>query len=301
VEYILQRSSVASTETIAVGADQSPYRVLAWWDVDMHIGSYKKRKLTARPLRNLERTLGHRLHVEGRSVHHRLPEIWKLEAYNYIDVADPALAAHFVLNQISGIAEWFSGFGYRRVTSTHDKLDDDTICTFYWGDEGGPQTYRHVRSGGVLLFLVERFPVRGDQQSRYDFDRLTRPRPVVKVSQAGVSRSNFLVAMTIHFTCNNRQKLIQHHWPKLAEKYGLVPDDHVEFGPQPRDGEPNAITILKSLSGLLEHEAVAYCLARTERCRFKPGGSDGEVFHAERFPGHPPFDGMHSISLTRAA
>lgn len=267
----------------------------------MFIGRYQKRKLTARPLRNLERTLGHRVHVEGRSVHHRLPDIWKLEAYNYIDVADPALAAHFVLKQVSGIADWFSGFGYRRVTSTSDNLDRDTICTFYWGEEGGPETYRYIRSGGVLLFLVERLPVRSGQQSRYDFDRLTRPRPVAKVSQEVASSGNFLVAMTIHLTCKNRQKLIQDHWPKLMQKYGLGPEDQVDFGPSPTDSEPNQITVTARLSDLVEHEAVAYCLARTERCRFKLGGSDGEIFHAERIPDHPPFDGMYSISLMRAA
>ncbi|MER9352129.1 hypothetical protein NKI61_02375 [Mesorhizobium sp. M0514] len=39
------------TDNLASRSNESPYRVLAWWDVDMHIGAYKKHKLTARPLR----------------------------------------------------------------------------------------------------------------------------------------------------------------------------------------------------------------------------------------------------------
>jgi hypothetical protein len=293
---------VKSSETIPVSTDQSPYRVLAWWDVDMHIGSYKKRKLTARPLRNLERVLRHRVHVEGRWVHSRLPDGgWKLEAFNYIDVADPAFAAYFVLNQISGVSEWFSGFGYRPVISPSDNFDDDTICTYYWHDHDGPETYRHIQSGGVLLALVEKSPTLSDRHSRYDFENVRRTRPIVRPIREVPLRSSFRATMTIHFTCNNRQKLIQYHWSRLMEKYGLERDDRVEFGPQPKSGEPNEITVCKALVGVSKQEALAYCLARTERCRFKLGGPEEDFFQAERFPDQPPFDGMFSISLTREA
>jgi hypothetical protein len=136
--------------------------------------------------------------------------------------------------------------------------------------------------------------------SGYDFDNLGA-RPIVLPILKVAPRSNFLVTMTLHFSCNNRQKLIQHHWPTLMEKYGLHRDDRVEFDTQPRDGEPNEITVRTTLTGAFDHEAVAYCLARTERCRFKLGGPEGDVFQAERFPDHASFDGMFSISLTRQA
>lgn len=256
----------------------------------MHIGSYRKHKLTARPLRNLESVLKHRVHVESRWVHSRLPAgVWKFEACNYIDVADPAFAACFVLNQISGMSEWFSGLGYRPVISPSGEIDDDTICTFYWHDDDGPGAYRHIRSGGVLLTLVKKSPLH----------RYGDARPIVRPLMGVPKRNSFRVKMVLHFSCTDRQKLIQHHWPKLMEKYAFNQDDRVEFGLQPIGDEPSEITVWKTLVGVSQHEAIAYCLARTERCRFKLGGSGKSIFEAERFPGRSTDDGMYSISLTR--
>lgn len=283
---------------------ESPYRVLAWWDVDMVIGPYKKRKLTARPLRNLERALGHRLHSSAYPYRFPLPEgMWKFEAFNYFDVADSAFVAHLTLRQISGLSEWFQTRGYREVTSTSadDDFDKDTICTFYWSDRDQPQKYRHIVSGGVLLAMCDRPTGRRQARSSHHFRNERSVRPVVRPRLETGPRSTFLVTMTIHFTSKNRQKLIELHWPKLMEKYGFRSEDHVDLGPHPTDGEPNRITVVATLPDMFEHEAVVYCLARTERCRFKLGGSGGEVFVAERFPGHEGYDGMFSISLTRDA
>ena len=292
---------MAETETIAVTAEDSPYRVLAWWDVDMHIGAYKKRKLTARPLRNLERILGHRVHAAVHRDRFRLPDgVWKFDGFNYIEVADSAFAAHFVLKQVSGLSKWFSGFGYRPVTTPSDDFDNDTICTFYWNDHDGPQTYRDIQSGRVLLALVEKEPKRTGRDFRKVFDNI-RARPIVRPDQNRGSRADFLATMTIQFMCKNRQKLVQDHWPKLVEKYGLGPDVTVDFGPQPKDGEPNEITILKRLSDFFEHDAVAYALARTERCRFRLGGPGDDIFQGQRFFDDPQSDGMSSISLKRTA
>ncbi|MES0073222.1 hypothetical protein [Mesorhizobium sp. M0058] len=280
------------TDNLASRSNESPYRVLAWWDVDMHIGAYKKHKLTARPLRNLERILGHRVHVESRWRHRGLPDgVRKLEAFNYIDVADPALAAFFVLQQISGLSEWFSGSGYRPVTSRSEdeNTDGDTICTFYWYELDQYEAYRHIRSGGVMLVLVEKLPVRTRNSSR----------PIVGIRQSRQPRYSYNVKIVIQFFCDNRQKLVEYHWPRLMKRYAFEPEDRVEFGPPSNNGKPNQICVSAMLADLTEYQAVAYCLARTERCRFKLGGPGEAIFQAERFPDHEPFDGMFSILLTR--
>ena len=58
-------------------------RVLAWWDLDIQIGAFKKRKVTARPLKEIERVLGHQLHVEGWDRYDVMPKgVWKFDAFN---------------------------------------------------------------------------------------------------------------------------------------------------------------------------------------------------------------------------
>jgi hypothetical protein len=222
--------------------------------------------------------------------------VWKFHGFNYIDVADPAYAAYFILKQISSLSDWFWSHGFRHVTTLSDDFDNDTICTFYWSDRDGPKTYRHIESAGVLLALCEK-PARGSDHRHPELSK----RPIVIPTLEASSNGSFHLTMIIHFMCNNPQKLRQHHWPKLMEKYALSAEDRVELGPPPRDGVPNEITVLKTLTDVPEHEAIAHCLARAERCRFKLGAPEEDFFLAERFPGSPDFDGTFSISLTRAA
>ena len=140
-----------------------------------------------------------------------------------------------------------------------------------------------------MLILVEKLPVRTGDSSR----------PIVRIRQIPQPRYNYYVKMVIQFFCNSRQKLIEYHWPKLIKKYAFGPEDRVEFGPPSNNGKPNQICVSAMLADLTEYQAVAYCLARTERCRFKLGGPGEAIFQAERFPDREPFDGMFSISLTR--
>ena len=73
----------------------------------MRIGEFRKRKLTMRPLKEFERALGHRLHVEGWQRYDRMPpDVWNFHAYHYLDTADPALAAYAMLVQMSRTFEW---------------------------------------------------------------------------------------------------------------------------------------------------------------------------------------------------
>lgn len=190
--------------------------------------------------------------------------------------------------------------GFKTVRSTSDDFDADTICTLYLADHDLREEYRHIQSGGVLLALVETGREK-NLKFHPKFEQYLGKRPVVRLRQELYSPGNFCVVLVIQFVCKNRQKLKQDHWPNLVNKYEFSEDDSVDFGPSPKDGEPNQITVTKTLIEIPEHEAFAYCLARTEQCRFKLGGPGNQIFQAERFPGHGIFDGMFSISLTRAA
>lgn len=131
----------------------SEVRVCAWWDIDIHIGQFNKRKVTARPLKELEQRLGHRLHVEGWERYRQMPPgVWKLHAYHYIDTADPTLAAITTLKSLMNVATDFSlgGYGYRPNAIHSGDLDDDTIAAFYWGKTATS----NMISAGVLLHLV---------------------------------------------------------------------------------------------------------------------------------------------------
>ena len=158
-------------------------RVLAWWDVNVQIGPFHKRKMTSRPLKDLERALGYRLHVEAWERFSLMPEgAWKFHAYHYIDTADPALAAYTMLKQLSPMSRWFgmSGHGFNATAATlSGDVFDDTICAFYWNPPDQLGRPRYV-SSGVMLMLVDP----GEGAFDRDYGQARRPRsarPVVQV------------------------------------------------------------------------------------------------------------------------
>jgi hypothetical protein len=259
-------------------------RVLAWWDVDIDIGTFHKRKLTSRPLKELEDALGHRLHVESRLRYARMPpNVWKFEAYHYLDTPDPALAAHSMLMQLSRFTEWLgmSWQGYNIAATTSDDPDDATICALYWNRPDQRGMPRYV-SSGVLLMLVDADTF--DHRDRRDhFRRLARP--VVKLPSAPEQCADYVIEFAIHIICRNKQDLVSFHWPRFQASKWPEGIDHIDVDARTHAGNPNIIRVRQTLRQVYEHIAISRCLAFAHSFRIKLDRGAGLRLEGERYPG----------------
>lgn len=273
-------------------------RVLAWWDVDVAIGEFRKRKLTSRPLKELERALGHRVHVESRWRHEKLPpNVWKFEAYHYLDTADPALAAYVTLKQVAQFSDWF-GMSWQGFNPTADSTSNDpdhaTICAFYWNPPNQRGMPRYI-SSGVLLMLVDATYKSFDRQDR--FNRLARP--VVKASAFQPDMADYLIEFTAHIICGNKKDLIDFHLPRFMASNWPQGVDDIEVDARTHGGKPNIIRVRQALRRTREHEAVARCLTFARGLRIKLQESSGFRLSGERYPGREYSDGIASFVMTR--
>jgi hypothetical protein len=279
-------------------AESDTHRVLAWWDLDVYIGTFRKRKVTARPLRELERVLGHRLHAESWMRYDNMPEdVWKFEAFSYLDTADPALAAYAILKQISQLSYWFgmSWQGYNTAASTSDDPDEATICAFYWNppDQFGMP---HYQSSGVLLQLIDMSTKPFDQRDRHN--RLARP--VVGVPAVPKSRADYSVVFTVHIICGNKQDLLSFHWPRFQKSRFPGGVTHFEVDARTHAGKPNIIRVSQVLHGVRECDAIAYCLAYGQSFRIKLDTHRDFHFAGERRISKDYSDGIVAFDMTRA-
>lgn len=273
-------------------------RVLAWWDLDIQIGAFKKRKVTARPLREIERLLGHRLHVEGWDRYNVSPKgVWKLEAYNYLETPDPAWAAYVMLKRLNSISDWLQtswiGFNWN-ATAVADDLDEATICAFYWKAPEISELQRY-RSGGVLLRLVDPKEKAFDTRDRHS----RKARPVVAVPPAPQNVGRYNVEFTVHIMCGKKQDVLSFHWPRFVE--AMFPDGIQDFEIDFRThlGRPNIIRVKLTLDDFYEHEAVAYCLAYASFFSIKLETEPAFRFRGERLPSQDYVDGFVAFEMTR--
>lgn len=273
-------------------------RVLAWWDMDVDIGDFHRRKLTSRPLKELERALGHRVHVESRWRHEKLPpNVWKFEARHYLDTGDPALAAYLTLKQLIQFSDWFGmslhGFNAAAASTSGDP-DDATICAFYWGPPDQRGMPRYI-SSGVLLMLVDLTSKSFDKQDR--FNRLARP--VVKASASPPEIADYIIEFTARIMCGNKKDLMDFHLPRfLASNWPQGVDD-VEVDARSHAGKPNIIRFRQTLNRTREHEAVAHCLVFARSLRIKLEQSPEFRFSGEHYPWREYRDGIASFVMTR--
>ncbi len=276
------------------------HRILAWWDLNIYIGAFHKRKVTARPLRVLERILGQRLHVEGWGRHRYLPEgVWSFEAYNYLDTTDPALAAYATLRQLSPLSEriGMSWQGYNTAASAiTDDPDESTVCAFYLNqpDQYGLPRYR---SGGVLLRLEDLSSPPYDRSERYH----RSARPVVGIPAATDKPTDYRVNFTVHILCSDKQDLLSFHWPRFQESKWPDGISDFELDTRTHAGKPNIIRFQKIIRHVQEHDTVAYCLSHAPNFRIKL-----EIGSAFRFVGNRPanqdyYDGIVAFDMTRDA
>lgn len=242
--------------------------------------------------------LGHRLHVEGWCRYDIMPEgIWKIEAFNYLDTADPALAAYATLKQLSALSGWFgtSWQGYNSAaTALVDDPDEATICAFYWNQPDQLDMRRYPASG-VLLRLddLTRKPL--DQRERFH----RSARPVVGVPYVPQLCADYTVEFTAHISCDSRQELLSQHWPRLRESRWPNGVSDFELDTKSHLGKPNIIRVRQILRGVREHEAVAHCLSFAQSFRIKLDGSSDFHFVGERQPSRTQSDGIVAFDMKK--
>jgi hypothetical protein len=270
----------------------TPQRIVAWWDVDVELGSFHKRKMTMRPLKALERVLGHRLRVEGWEHHHMTKGVYKFHAYNNLDTTDPDLALSFVLRQLAKVTQSVGNSGYRvnRAAALTDDFDDAVIGAFYWAP---PEQIDlpNFKSSGVLLSLAGRRRLHGRAGKS--------TRPIVKIPQATGGRADNLIDITIHIFCSDKQALIEHQLPDFL--YSHWPDgiELVEMDAHTHAGQPNIIRVRQAIPNALEHEAVGACLAISPGFNFQLGQNEPFSFSGHCHPSAHYSDGIVAVELTR--
>jgi hypothetical protein len=247
-------------------------RVLAWWDVDVDIGVFHKRKLTSRPLKELERALGHRVHVESRLRYEQMPpSVWKFEAFHYLETAEPVLAACYMLSQLTQLSGWLGmswhGFN-KQATTASDDPDDATICAFYRNPRDQYGMPRYV-SSGVLLKLVD-VGVDVHLKSNDRRDRFCRlERPIARLPSAPEPRADYLIEFIAHIICGNKQDLTGLHLPHLQAANWPEGVDDIDIDMLTHAGKPNIIRVRETLHQVPEHEAIARCLGFAQSFRIK--------------------------------
>lgn len=281
---------------------ESTQRVLAWWDVDVDIGSFHQRKLTSRPLKELERALGHRVHVESRLRYQQMPpNVWKFEAFHYLETAEPALAACSMLTQLSQLSGWlgmsWQGLNQRATTKSGDH-DDATICAFYWNPPDQYEMPRYV-SSGVLLKLVNV----GVDIPFVNYDRRDRfcqlARPVVQLPIERVRRADYQIDFIAHIVCGNKHDLMRLHLPRFQAENWPEGVNDVDIDMRIHAGKPNIIRVRETLKQVPEHEAIARCLGFAQSFRIKLDLDDGLRLIGERYAGRDYGDGIASFVMTR--
>lgn len=271
--------------------------ILAWWDVDVAIGAFHRRKVTARPLRDLENVLGHRLHVEGWRHNEFLADgVWKFDAYNYLNTNDPALAVYATLLQLSRVSSKVAvGLpGFNRSAVDADDIDEATICTFYWGAPDQIGLPRYV-SSGVLLAYGGHEAGWGSRQQRAS----RRARPVVRVPNPATATSDYLAEFTVRIVCGNKKDVVDYHWPRYQAAHFPNGIDEAHIDNRTHAGKPNIIRVRQTLRGLHEHEAVAHCLANAVNLKVQLKSEPSFRFSGELPANHTYRDGISAFNLTR--
>jgi hypothetical protein len=272
---------------------RTPQRIVAWWDVDVELGAFHKRKMTMRPLKALERMLGHRLHVEGWQHHHMTKGVYKFHAYHVLDTTDPDLAASFMLNGLSRVAQSVgnSWHAHNRAAALSDDLDESTIGAFYWQSAQQIGLPRFL-SSGVLLYLV------GAHSD--DRRRAASLRPVVHIPRPAGALADYALDITIHIVCGNKQRLLELHLPDFLHARWPQGIEIVEIDARTHAGQPNIIRVRQEMRGVPEHKAIGCALALSPGFAIQLGRRHPFSFVGQRQPHAPYSDGIVSFELTRA-
>ena len=210
--------------------------ITAWWSLHVHVGTHhNNRPLRARPLRDLERVLGHRLHVDGYILDGRAwvePGLYRFDAHSYIEAETIDAAVVGMLNQLRTVTTRVlqpAVYPLRRnLVCTSADLDEATIGAFYWQPPDQIGLTQFV-SSGVLLHLPKR--------------PIDPKRAIVRLPPRIQDRADYEIIYDITIFCSTHAKLMNYHWPKFRDRYFPDGCDLVEVALRTGTGMPNNLKV----------------------------------------------------------
>ena len=229
--------------------------ITAWWDVNRKFASgHNPRRRRDRPLRELERFLGHKLRTSEYIHHDRLaPDQYQYNAYSWLEADCIDDAVVFTLKQLSrlGLAMQFVATRLNRSAFAADDLDDSTIGSIYWDTELQPPLER-IGSGGVLLFV-------SNLDNRYQRKGRKPQHPIVRVPASAGDCATYDITMEVAMM-GDPAHVRSHHWPRYRDANGLERFDVQTSKGRPAPGHPNRLVLKRTLQSVTEIEAICSAL-----------------------------------------
>lgn len=227
------------------------FRISAWWSLSVEIGPHSNsRKLRSRPLRDLERVLGHRMRVNGLPMlNDRAQRNWvyDFDAWNYLEAPTIEAGVVATLNQLRRLTTEVTYSPWRlnrNPPSSHDP-DESSIAALYWSPPKQIGLPRYLSSGVWLLLTGP--------------DPLDPLRPVVRLDATQAPIADYEGSFEAAIICSNKRKLLDYHLPLFVERHfpdGVeIVDIEMNSG-----GRPNRLTLRKHYRALTEEEAICACL-----------------------------------------
>lgn len=229
--------------------------ITAWWDVYRQFApGHNPCKRRVRPLRVLERALGHRVQISGFTrFERRPPDEYQYTAYSWLDAETIDDAVTFILRQLSRFECPIQDGPSRlnRNAFAGDEELDDTIGTFYWNTHKQPPLV-DIDSGGVLLMASSHADRRHDPRAL--------PTHTVRVPRVASPRANFAIVAELKMM-GDPQDVREFHWPRYRDAYGMHGFDIVAFKGRSGPGNHNHLTVGCPVWDASEATAICTALA----------------------------------------
>jgi hypothetical protein len=225
--------------------------IQAWWDVYRQFApGHHPRRRRVRPLRGLERVLGHRVRTTDFVRYDATPpDQYQYTAYSWLDAETIDDAAMFILSQLARFQCPIHHGPYRfnrQAVLSNEELEN-TIGAFYWNTHKQPPL-ADFDSGGVLLSVAS--------------NQVIRPLYTVRVPRAAALRANFTLVAEI-VMMGDAQDVREFHWPRYRDDNTMQGFEIVAFKGRSGPGNASYLTVERAAMDATETTAICNALACT--------------------------------------
>jgi recombination protein RecA len=230
--------------------------ITAWWDVNRQFApGYNPRRRRVRPLRELERFLGHRVSISGFDRYECLPpNQYQYTAQSWLDAASIDDAVMFTLKQLSrlDLPIYFALTRLNRAAFDDPEWEGSVIGSFYWDTELRPPL-ETIGSAGVLLH-VTRMPRKKRRPGE------VTPHRIISVPPSKGDRATYIITLEIGLL-RKPEDVRALHWPRYRDTYGLHEFELIQTKGRPASGQPSHLVLTRTLENATEAEAICTALA----------------------------------------
>lgn len=265
--------------------------ITAWWDVYRQFTpGHNPRRRRTRPLRGLERALGHRVHVDGHTRYEtRPPDEYQYTAYNWLDAETIDDAVIFVLRQLNRFECPIQDGPIRlnRQAFAGREEHEYTIGAFYWHTQK-KQPLVDIGSGGVLLHVTPNWEGR--------HHACAMPAHTIRVPRLSHELADFAIIAEIAMM-GDPKDVREFHWPRYRDANNMHDFDIADFKGRPGPGNLNYLTVGRPLFYVSEATAVCTALACTYGIDLKL--DFGSAVPLSAVPSRQDPEGLRSLRVLR--